>query len=159
MGLVVAAAQVAEVVRGAKGAQAGPARKAMDLKGQLDPLETLGPVANPGNQVQPVNQPRLPTASAACLLRHCSQLMLVCWLRPFPWPRHRPHLHCPGHQIVSYAVREAAAIPIGVIEPGTTVVVDKIVVKNSGGLPLPEGGGVKSEQPFRASSEATKSCR
>ena len=48
MGLVVAAAQVAEVVRGAKGAQAGPARKAMDLKGQLDPLETRRTSGQPG---------------------------------------------------------------------------------------------------------------
>ena len=30
------------------------------------------------------------------------------------------------------------------IEPGTGLVVDEVVVKNSGGLPLPDGGGVRA---------------
>ena len=47
-------------------------------------------------------------------------------------------------QVVSFRVREAAAVPLGVAEPGSRLVVDEVVVANSGGLPLPPGGAVRA---------------
>ena len=45
-------------------------------------------------------------------------------------------------EVMSYRVSEAAAVPLGVVEPGATIVVDQITVANTGGLPLPTGGSV-----------------